>query len=142
MASKKLAPPRRLVKTQWEAFLNTLAAHVLGLRKIKNSRVEVFLLDERGMRQLAKLYLNKDKSHVDVLAFPQPKGFPQPEGPGRLLGEVYLNWEVYRHDRERLKFLLVHGVLHLLGYKHERRADIARMEGLERRLCRALPKLK
>lgn len=34
--------------------------------------------------------------------------------------------------------LVVHGVLHLRGFKHARRADAARMEALERRILRSL----
>ena len=34
--------------------------------------------------------------------------------------------------------LLLHGLLHLRGYDHERRSDAARMEARERRILRAL----
>src|ERR1044072_5485018 len=78
---------------------------------------------------------------VNVLAFPEPTSqlFPHPEARGKKwLGEVYLNRSFARRAPGALPFLLVHGVLHLLGYRHAGLRDTMKMEALEKKLCRAL----
>jgi probable rRNA maturation factor len=77
-------------------------------------------------------YRDKDKT-TDVLSFP---------GDGGHLGDILISVPVARrqageagHDVEReLKVLLLHGVLHCMGYDHE--TDEGEMERLERRLRR------
>ncbi len=75
----------------------------------------------------------------NVLAFPEPPGFPHPEVRGRFLGEVYLNASVLRDEgMPRLTYLMIHGILHCAGYDHVRRRDMIRMERWEKRLMRML----
>ena len=88
------------------------------------------------MRRLNRTYRGKD-APTDVLSFP---GQETPEGPH--LGDVVIAVPVARrqaeaagHSSEReLRVLLLHGVLHCLGYDHE--TDDGTMERLERRLRR------
>lgn len=87
---------------------------------------------------------------TDVLAFASREA-PQPMTP--LLGDVVISLDTARRqareagstlDREMVT-LLIHGVLHLLGYDHERSArEARRMQKKERAILRALgplPKL-
>jgi ssRNA-specific RNase YbeY (16S rRNA maturation enzyme) len=71
----------------------------------------------------------------DVLAFPEPSNFPHPEKKGQNLGEIYLNSRLLNRF-DRLVILMVHGLLHLLGYTHDRKSDTIRMEQIERRLIK------
>jgi probable rRNA maturation factor len=77
-----------------------------------------------------------------VLAFPQP---PVREGAPitPLLGDIIVSLPTAAREahagqqplEDRVLYLLVHGLLHLLGYDHERSAtDRRRMEACERRL--------
>lgn len=107
------------------------AAELLNL----NDQVElsVLLVDNETIRTFNNEYRGKD-SATDVLSFPQEEsGDPQePQivgGPsGRLLGDVVISVEQaifqakeYGHSVEReLSFLAIHGLLHLLGYDHEK----------------------
>ena len=116
------------------------AVAVLDLLKQKNSCVEVFLLPNSEMRRLKWEHLKKRKKIVDVLAFPEPAGFPQPQSKKKLLGQIYLNGESF--ESTRLQFLLVHGILHLLGYRHEKKRDIIEMESLEDEVVAALASRK
>lgn len=75
---------------------------------------------------------------VDVLAFPEPEDFPHPESRKQWLGEVYINSNAAADGPGRMEFLLVHGVLHLLGYRHQEVRDIMKMEALERKICKKL----
>ncbi len=95
--------------------------------------VQVTFLSNTVLRRLKKEHLGKDVPFVDVLAFPEPKNFPHPEVPGRSLGEIYLN-ESFRKNPEELARMLIHGLVHLMGYRHETKRDTIMMERLENRL--------
>lgn len=84
--------------------------------------VEVRLIGASAMRKLNGRYRGKD-APTDVLSFPAPDVFRQ-QG---VLGELLICLPVLKkqaqqlgHSEEvELRVLLVHGVLHLLGYDHE-----------------------
>ena len=98
----------------------------------------VFVRDER-MRVFNRTYRRKDRP-TNVLAFPQCQTY-EGEPQTLLLGDVVISLptaarEAHEFDQtleERVVFLLAHGLLHLLGYDHERSADQRhRMERRER----------
>lgn len=138
---------------KYRAIMPGAAASFPKARSLKKLEADArFVLDDQGsadatvsvsfatmaqMRRMKKTYLGKDQEVVDVLAFPESAGFPHPDDPSRI-GEIFLNWDAFKHDFDHLRFLLVHGVLHLLGYTHEEKSDIIVMERLERNLCRRI----
>ena len=92
-----------------------------------------------GIRQINREYRNIDDP-TDVLSFPlleydapeRPRpGFPLPPDEPLALGDIVVSYPraveqaaSYGHSVEReMAFLLVHGVMHLLGYDHEDAAD-------------------
>jgi probable rRNA maturation factor len=95
---------------------------------------------DRELHRMNRDYRGKDKP-TDVLSFPGHLGGTEPDG-ARHLGDVLISVPTARrqaedrgHPAEReLKVLLLHGLLHCLGYDHE--ADQGEMERLERRLRR------
>lgn len=101
--------------------------------------VEISLLftDDSGIRALNRDWRDKDKP-TNVLSFPAAPTRPGAPGP-RPLGDVAVAFETVRREAEaedktfddHLSHLLVHGVLHLLGYDHELEAEAEIMEGLE-----------
>lgn len=96
----------------------------------------VMLTDDAQIRELNRTWRNKDKP-TNVLSFPAPEQ-PGLGGP-RHLGDIALAYEtLVRESEEESKelahhfaHLIVHGVLHLLGYDHEVEAEADIMEGLE-----------
>jgi ssRNA-specific RNase YbeY (16S rRNA maturation enzyme) len=104
------------------------------------------LLDNKAMEELrAELILRPDfkgkearkitkEKMVNVLSFPQPKGFPNPKFGKNYLGEVYLNQDFGKGDFEILGPLFIHGFLHLLGYRHDGKRDTMEMKKEEKRL--------
>lgn len=96
----------------------------------------VRLVGDRAMRVLNRTYRGKDRS-TDVLSFPGEES-----AEGRHLGDVAIAVPTARRQAaERghaavveLRALLLHGVLHCLGYDHE--TDNGTMERRERRLRR------
>jgi len=91
----------------------------------------VVLCSDYMIRKLNRQYRGKDKA-TDVLSFRF--------GDDDLLGEVYISSQRAKVQARRygvsyedeLKRLLVHGLLHLMGYDHIKRADRAAMEARER----------
>src|SRR3989344_743728 len=105
----------------------------LSALHIKNTSAEIFFVSDREMLALKKKYITSRrgrkpshalKKSVDVLSFSEPSGFPHQESKTKPLGEVYLNYELLKNDIPRLSFLAIHGLLHLLGYRHHRRRDM------------------
>jgi len=95
--------------------------------------------------------LNLDWRGVDqptnVLAFPawDPET-PLPPGAALLLGDVVLAFETTAREADEqgkplsdhLSHLIVHGVLHLLGYDHATEAEAVAMESLETSILASL----
>lgn len=98
--------------------------------------VAVLLTDDAAMREINKDWRDQDKP-TNVLSFPAA-AHPGMPGP-RHLGDVVLAWETM--EREALdenktieahaSHLIVHGVLHCLGYDHESDEQADDMEALE-----------
>lgn len=108
----------------------------------KGSRVaheiSFMLTDDRRMRGLNRAYRGKDRP-TNVLSFAALDADRPKAGMPWLLGDVVLASGVIAREAKaqrktvehHLSHLAVHGVLHLLGYDHERRNDAEAMEALE-----------
>jgi probable rRNA maturation factor len=109
-------------------FLNQ-ACRAAGLRR----DVNVLITSRRAIRDLNRRFRGKDKA-TDVLSFPVARGSSDLAGDIAICAElVVANAHAFRHSpAEELKILLLHGILHLAGYDHER--DNGRMAQQERRL--------
>jgi probable rRNA maturation factor len=98
--------------------------------------INVLIGDDGLLQRLNRDYRNTDRP-TDVLSFGDDDAhgtFVVPPGAPRYLGDIAVSYdrvieqaEEYGHSREReLCYLVVHGVLHLLGYDHERGEEQAR----------------
>jgi probable rRNA maturation factor len=96
---------------------------------VEDGHLSLALVDERRMRALNREHRQIDRP-TDVLSFPVDEAGP-PRGP-RELGDVVICPE--RSDD--LTEAVVHGVLHLCGYDHER--DRGEMLALQRRVLEGL----
>ena len=118
------------------------------LRRVAPARargaVSIALVSDARIRALNRTYRRKDHA-TDVLSFGEPAAFgfqPSALSPEPFLGEIVIARGVARRqareaghpDRTELKVLALHGLLHLLGYDHER--DAGRMRRVEQRLRR------
>lgn len=116
-----------------EGFLKSLALK-LDLDAFECS---ILVTDDARMQALNAQYRNKDKT-TDVLSFPSdlPLGY---DGP-RHLGDIVISLPQAQRQADELgqslvrelQFLLLHGVLHLLGYDHE--TDNGEMLALQTKL--------
>ena len=99
----------------------------------ETGEIVILLTDDETLRNLNARFLGKDRP-TNVLAFPDPSA-------GRL-GDVALAHGVCAREAaeqakplaDHLRHLVVHGVLHLMGYDHLSDDDAARMESMERQV--------
>jgi rRNA maturation RNase YbeY len=121
--------------------LRILAAKVLAAVGESESFLSLEIVGDSRMRRLNRQFRRQDKT-TDVLAFATREA----RGPfSPLLGDVVISLpQAIRQSRQRgnpieaeLAALLIHGVLHLCGYDHERSpADARKMKRKEQRIFR------
>jgi probable rRNA maturation factor len=108
--------------------------------------VGVVLSDDEEQRILNRDYRGQDKpTNVLSFALAEP-GAPVPAAVPVLLGDLVLAYETVTREAaeqrkplaDHLRHLVVHGVLHLLGFDHEAEAEAARMEAREVAILRRL----
>jgi probable rRNA maturation factor len=100
----------------------------------------VMLVDDERMRELNLQWRGKD-STTDVLSFSQLDG-EEMASPALMLGDVVVSVDVLRRQaadggwtvEEELARLLLHGVLHLIGFDHEVEDDARVMRAEEGRI--------
>lgn len=134
---------RRGANFQKRRELKLRAEKLLPLLGISpSSDLVVLLTDDTEMTRLNTTYRNRHRT-TDVLAFSQlesPAGGLHPE----VLGDVVISIPTAKRQARQRKTstldevteLLIHGVLHLLGYDHERtgRTTAAKMRKKQREL--------
>jgi probable rRNA maturation factor len=106
------------------ADLRKIAASILKALEQSRAELSVALVGDQEMRPLNAKYRKKNKT-TDVLSFPADPALTSETG---LLGDVIISVEqAKRQAKERnhslkkeMATLLIHGILHLLGYDHER----------------------
>lgn len=116
--------------------LERLAKEVVGFLGYKESFIEVNLVTSGVMKSLNRKFRGKN-STTNILSFDAPQGFPEPyKNFPRFLGEVYLDPAYIKSRGENIDYLLIHGLLHLLGFGHERYGDRIKMIKLERKILK------
>lgn len=121
------------------------ARAVLAALDQKGAELTVALVDDAAIHDLNRRYRRKDRP-TDVLAFAMLEGMRAP-GDERILGDVVISLDTAARQARRrrvtleaeVRTLLIHGILHLLGYDHERSsAEERRMKAKEREVALAL----
>ncbi len=109
----------------------------------KTSEVSILLTDDQEIQRLNLQYRNIDAS-TDVLAFSLVEGLddcPLPDGIGEfLLGDIIISTETAQRQanhlghsfQHELTVLLIHGLLHLLGFDHNNIEDEKKMFAQEK----------
>ena len=140
-----------------ESWLQSVAEQVL-VAQDAGSRVELGLVitSQERIQQLNLSYLGKDEP-TDVLAFStveeigadSPPFVTPPDGITHL-GEVIISYpqavtqaEEHRHPIQReIAILIIHGVLHLLGYEHDKPEPKRLMSTREKEILSHIEKSK
>lgn len=135
----------RVARRPLESFLRRVKRE-LGL---KQADVTICLVSDKAMAQLNKSF-RKKKGPTDVLSFPavarsrpvrlRRKSSAKNSAKREYLGDIAISPATARryakkngrHLANELRVLILHGVLHLLGYDHE--TDRGEMDEMEQRL--------
>lgn len=110
--------------------LAALAGRTLAEEGHADVELSLSFVDEREMEDLHLRFMDEPGA-TDVLSFPFAPDDVDEHGV-RVLGDVVVAPSVAAHNNPadpagELRLLVVHGVLHLLGYDHEEQAERARM---------------
>ena len=116
----KIKIPLRKLKQKVRVILNAL--------ECPEGELSIVIVDDPQISELNQEYLNRS-GPTNVIAFPMRKGEYAHITPS-LLGDVVISVETARTEGEvsgigwevRFFQLLVHGILHLFGYDHEKTA--------------------
>ena len=119
--------------------MRKIAQKILSVSGYPDAELSILILDNIGIQEINRKYLQRDRP-TNVISFAMQEG----EGAGLsplVLGDVVISADRAAADaaeagiqfEHELWFLLVHGILHLLGYDHERGSeqDAERMEARE-----------
>ena len=119
-----------------------MAQRILDALGCPEAELSVTIVGDRTIRTLNRDYLGRDKA-TNVISFAMQEGEFGAINPG-VLGDVVISADTAAREAEeagesflsRLYFLLLHGILHITGYDHERsgEAEAARMEAKEREI--------
>jgi len=105
----------------------TFARRVLRAVDSEPEELSIAFVDDESMRELNRKFRRKNKM-TDVLTFP---------GDGPLLGEIVISVDQARRQAAgekhslatEVRYLILHGILHAMGYDHE--TDNGEMNALE-----------
>lgn len=124
-------------------YFETKTAKILRELKISSATLGVTFVTDREIAVLKGRYLGK-KMATDVLSFPFS---PSPcvsgiKGEGAFLGDIVISIDTVRKQCKELKvsvqkrslFLIIHGLLHLLGFDHIKNSDWKKMTAKENQL--------
>lgn len=129
--------------------LKKVAARILNaLGCPDETELSVSIVGDRSIRIINREYLAKDRP-TNVISFSLQEGDCGGVNP-HALGDVLISAETAAREAEeggmpffeRLSFLLLHGILHLCGYDHERSGEVEaqKMRQKEQQLFRILKK--
>jgi probable rRNA maturation factor len=98
--------------------------------------VSIAIIDDEAMRNLNRKFRKKNKT-TDVLTFPADDSDADPNAKGRPLGDIVISIDQARRQATdqkhslatEVRYLILHGILHALGYDHE--TDSGEMNALE-----------
>ena len=128
----------RFSKREIGAFTRQVLLALEKMDKLEEEITEVTIafVDDEAMTELNKKFRNKRKT-TDVLTFPADDSYNEPSAKGRPLGDIVISVDQARRQAAdekhslatEVRYLVVHGLLHALGYDHE--ADTGQMNALE-----------
>jgi probable rRNA maturation factor len=121
-----------------------MAEAMLSALELEDAELSVLLTDDRTIHVLNRKHRDKDRP-TDVLSFALEME-PMDSMP-RLLGDIVISIDTAERQaasRKRpvlaeVRFLLAHGLLHLIGYDHDTKPKKKRMDLMARKLVRSAP---
>jgi probable rRNA maturation factor len=115
------------------------AQKILKQLGLERKELSILLVDDKEIKRLNSQYLGR-KRPTNVIAFPM-------DGPNEhLLGDIVISTETAQKEAEKLNLpfeehlarLLIHGILHLLGYEDQTKSQYRKMRQKEEELLQYL----
>lgn len=139
-AADDIRAPRKKIRQ----LVASISSGERAAKSVKGSTVNVIFTDDRAMKNLNRQYRDKDKT-TDVLSFRYP-GDDNDESTDSPFGEIYisvpraaLQATEYGHSlSSEILRLTCHGLLHLLGYRHDNESSAVEMQAREARYLSAI----
>lgn len=112
------------------------------VKKPQQGIIQLIAIESEEMAQMNEQFRGK-KGSTDILTF----SYYSPElKKTDIVGEIYLCLEkikLYAKERgmtykEQLEYIVIHGLVHLMGYDHESEKDAREMEKVERKIQSAI----
>ena len=108
----------------------------IGFEELENGQINIKYTSEEEIKMLNEKFYNK-AGVTNVLAFTNNQ--ETPESKEKLIGEIAIcisqiekEAKMYKKAVEtRLKHMIVHGVLHLFGFDHQKKGEQKEMEQVE-----------
>jgi probable rRNA maturation factor len=105
--------------------IRAFVARLLRLLDCRDKEVSLTFVDDAAIRVINRQYLSKDRP-TNVISFSLQEGEFGDINPD-ILGDVIISVETALRDAksgnltfdDEIRFLLIHGILHLMGYNHE-----------------------
>ena len=94
-------------------FLTGVAKIVLKGENRERENISIAFVSSDEIKKLNQKYRKKNKS-TDVLSFGRTLDFKSD------IAEIVICPEVVKKNNEELAKILIHGILHILGYEHEK----------------------
>ena len=114
---------------------------LLALEKLNRlpeeiTEISIAFVDDEAMTALNRKFRRKART-TDVLTFPADDSYNDPSQTGRPLGDIVISVDQARRQAAdekhstavEVRYLILHGILHALGYDHE--TDEGEMNALE-----------
>lgn len=118
-----------------KVFVGKAVKLILAGERRPKEIIEIVFLTKREIKKLNQLY-RKENRPTDVLSFAKEGKvrFPLISGQPKFLGQIAICWPQVMANaknysvlpQEELTRVIVHGILHLLGYDHETNREKAR----------------
>lgn len=117
--------------------IETLLNKTVKFLDIEQAIFNVIIIDDERIHQINREYRNVDRP-TDVISFALEDDKSM-TSELRILGDIYVSidtarrqaYEYYNSEQEELRFLIIHGLLHLLGYDHMKEEEEKEMMSLE-----------
>lgn len=121
--------------TSSKNICNFIKQVILSIPQVKNKKLSIMLANDQYIQVLNKQYRQQDKP-TNVLSFQYDNFFDD------TIGDIILSLETIKkeaqeaniHFKEHVAHMIIHGVLHILGYTHDHDEDAEIMESLEEQL--------
>jgi rRNA maturation RNase YbeY len=128
--------------------IKKVANQILKDLGFNDHELSILLVDNNEISYLNQKYL-KRSGPTDVISFSMQEG-DFTEVNSKLLGDVVISLDEAKSQSEKklesfekeVFFLLLHGILHILGYDHENKKETIKMKKMEKKLMDYLFRLK